>query len=192
MASKVAIANFALAGELSKDQITALTDNTKAAKLVNLMFDDVAKEVMTLGVWSSATSRQTLAQDATAPGWQYLYRYTLPTSPKFLGLLKINELRPGDYPHSIESGYLLTDETTVKIQYKSWQTDTEKWDSMLQRCVVLKLAERLCYTLTGNVQLKQTLLGEFEAALRIGLGVDGQNQGDDDLTVTDDLKDVSR
>ena len=192
MASKVAIANFALAGELSKDQITALTDNTKAAKLVNLMFDDVAKEVMTLGVWSSATSRQTLAQDATAPDWQYLYRYTLPTSPKFLGLLKINELRPGDYPHSIESGYLLTDETTVKIQYKSWQTDTEKWDSMLQRCVVLKLAERLCYTLTGNVQLKQTLLGEFEAALRIGLGVDGQNQGDDDLTVTDDLKDVRR
>jgi len=192
MASKVTIANLALAGELSKDQITALTDNTKAAKLVNLMFDDVAKEVMTLGSWSSATSRQTLAQDATAPDWQYLYRYTLPTNPKFLGLLKINELRPGDYPHSIESGYLLTDESTVKIQYKSWQTDTEKWDSMLQRCVVLKLAERLCYTLTGNIALKKTLLAEFEDALNKGLGIDGMNQGDDDLTVTDDLKDVRR
>jgi len=192
MASKVTIANLALAGELSKDQITALTDNTKAAKLVNLMFDDVAKEVMTLGSWSSATSRQTLAQDATAPDWEYLYRYPLPTDPKFLGMIKINELLPGQIPHSIESGYLLTDESTVKIQYKSWQTDTEKWDSMLQRCVVLKLAERLCYTLTGNIALKKTLLAEFEDALNKGLGIDGMNQGDDDLTVTDDLKDVRR
>ena len=192
MASKVAIANFALAGELAKDQITALTDNTKAAKLINLMFDDVAKEVMTLGQWSSATSRQTLAQDATAPDWKYLYRYPLPTDPKFLGMIKINELLPGQIPHSIESGFLLTDEATVKIHYKSWQTDTEKWDSMLQRCVVLKLAERLCYTLTGNIALKKTLLAEFEDALNKGLGIDGMNQGDDDQTYTDDLKDVRR
>jgi hypothetical protein len=192
MASKVAIANFALSGELSKDQITSLTDNTKAAKLVNLLFDDVAKEVMTLGAFSSSMYRQTLARDATVPDWGYAYRYVLPTNPKFLGIIKLNELVPGDIPHSIESGFLLTDEPSAKMLYKSWQTDTEKWDSMLQRCVVLKLAERLCYTLTGNMDLKKTLLAEFDDALDKGLGIDGQNAGDDDITVTNDLKDVRR
>jgi len=192
MASKTQIANFALAGELGKDLITSLTEDTKAARLVNLLFDDVAKEVMTLGAFSSATKRQTLAQDATAPDWGYSYRYTLPTDPKFLGLIKLNELVPGDSPHAIESGYLLTDEISVKIKYKIWQKDTEAWDSMLQRCVVLKLAERLCYTLTGNLELKKSLLVEFEDALDKALAIDGQNAGDDDLTITNDLLDVRR
>ena len=192
MASKTQIANFALAGELGKDLITSLTEDTKAARLVNLLFDDVAKEVMTLGAFSSATKRQTLAQDATAPDWGYSYRYTLPTDPKFLGLIKLNELVPGDSPHAIESGYLLTDEISVKIKYKIWQKDTEAWDSMLQRCVVLKLAERLCYTLTGNLELKKSLLAEFEDALDKALAIDGQNAGDDDLTITNDLLDVRR
>jgi hypothetical protein len=191
MASKVAIANFALAGELGKDQITAITDDTKGAKLANLLFDDTAQEVMTLGAFSSATFRQTLAQDATAPDWGFSFRYILPTSPKFLGLLKVNELRPGDFPHSIESGFLLIDEGTVKIQYKGWQTDTEKWDMMLQRAVVLRLASKMCYTLTGNLDLKKSLIAEFVESLDTGLGVDGTNSSAvDNIIYTQDLADV--
>ena len=190
MASKVAIANFALAGELGKDQITSLTDGTKAAQLVNLLFDNTAQEVMSEGAWSSATQRQTLAQDATAPDWGYDYRYTLPTTPKFLGIVKINETDIGDIPFAIEAGYLLTNESTAKIKYKIWQEDTEKWDPHLQRAVVLRLASKLCYALTGNMDLKKTLLAEYAEALDSGLAVDGTNSTDDDLTVTDDLKNV--
>jgi hypothetical protein len=191
MASKVQIGNFALSGELGKDQMTSLDDDTKAAKLVNLLFDDTAQEVMTLGAFSSATFRQTLGQDATAPDFGFSYRYTLPTDPKFLGMLKITELRAGDYPHSIESGFLLTDEAAVKIQYKGFQTDTEKWDYMLQRVFVLRLAAKLCYTLTGNLDLKKTLIAEFNEALDTGLGVDGMNSGSvDDTIVTPHLLDV--
>lgn len=187
MASKVQIANFALAGELGKDQITALTDNTKAAKLVNLMFDDVAQEVMAEGAWTSATTRQTLARDATAPDWGFLYRYPLPKNPKFLGMVKMNELQPGDIPFAIENDYLLTDETTANIKYKMWQTDTEKWDKHMQRCVVLLLASKLAYSLTGNLKLQDALYQKYQIALRSGLAVDGTNSTDDDLTITDDL-----
>jgi len=192
MASKVAIANFALAAELGVDQITSLSDDNKAARLVSLYYDDTAKEVMSMGAWSSATFRQTLAQDTTAPGWQFSYRYVLPTNPRFLGLLKLNELKPGDIPHKIESGYLLTDEASVKILYKGFQADTETYSPELQRAIVLALASRLCYALTGNVQLKTTLLAEFQFAVDAGLASDGMNSQDDDLTVTDDLKDVRR
>ena len=190
MASKVQIANFALAGELGKDQITALTDNTKAAKLVNLIFDETAMEVMSDGAWSSATERQTLAQDATAPDWGYSYRYLLPTSPKFLGIISVNETTPGDTDYAIEGGYMLTDETTVELKYKSYQDDTQSWDKQLQRAVVLRLASRLCYSLTGNLELKKTLLAEYQAALDTGLAIDGLNSNEDRLTVTDDLIEV--
>jgi len=190
MASKVAIANFALAVELGVDQITSLTDDNKAARLVNLYYDDTAQDVMTKGAWSSATFRQTLAQDATAPDWQFSYRYKLPTNPKFLGLLKINELEPGDTQHTIESGYLLTDENAIKIQYKGFQTDTEQYSPELQRAIVLALAARLCYALTGNTTLKSTLMAEAQFAIDDGLASDGMNSQDDNVTVTNDLKDV--
>lgn len=190
MASKVAIANFALTGELGKDQITSFLDGTKGSKLVNLLFDDTAEEVMAEGAWSSATSRQTLAQDSTAPDWGYSYRYQLPTNPKYLGMIKVNECKPGDTEYSIESGFLLTDESTMKIQYKMFQTDTEKWDKNLQRAIVLKLAVKMCYNLTGNLQLKQALAAEYVEALDSGLAVDGTNSNEADLLVSDDLKDV--
>lgn len=191
MASTVQVANFALSGELGKDQITSLTEDTKAARLVNLNFATTAKEVMTLGEFSSATFRQTLAQDATAPNHEYTYRYQLPTDPKFLGMLRINELRPGDYPHAIESGYLLTNQGSVKIKYKGYQSDTEKWDPMLERCVVLRLAQKLCYTLTGNLKLKEMLTQEFFTYLNIGTSVDGMNStGVDDTLITSDMLDV--
>jgi hypothetical protein len=190
MASKVAIANYALAVELGKDQISALTENTKGAKLMNLVFDDVAKEVMTLGAWSSATVRQTLAQDATAPNFGYSYRYKLPTDPLFLGLIKVNETSPGEIPHVIENGWILTDESSLDIKYKCFETDTEKWDPMLQRAIVLRLAERTCYTLTGNMDLKKTLLAEFTDALDRGMAIDGLNSEDDDELITNDLLDV--
>lgn len=191
MASKVQIANFALAIELGKDTITSLSDNTEGAKLVNLIFDDTAKEVMTMGAFSSSTFRQTLAQDATAPDWGFSYRYALPNDPKFLGMLKINELRPGDYPHAVEDGWLLTDEGSVKIQYKGWQTDTAKWDSMLERAVVLRLAAKMCYPLTGNLDLKKILTAEFFEALDTGLAIDGLNSSSvDNITYTEELKDV--
>lgn len=191
MASKVAIANFALAGELGKDQITALTDSLKSAELVNLLFDSTAQEVMTLGAFSSATFRQTLAQDATAPDWGFTYRYNLPNDPLFLGLLFVNEIRSGDYPHSIEDGYLLTDEATAKIAYKGWQVDTEKWDKMLERAFVLRLASKLAYTLTGNLKLKESLLQEFFNALNTGIAIDGLNSGNvNDQIVTAELLDV--
>jgi len=191
MASKVAIANFALVGELSKNKITALSDNTEGAKLVSLLFDDTAQEVMTVGAFSSSTFRQTLARDAMAPDWGYSYRFALPTDPKYLGLLKVNELRPGDVAHSIESGFLLTDEATVKIQYKGWQDDTEKWDPMLQRAVVLRLAHKMSYPLTGNVDLKKHLFAEYLDALDTGIAIDGMSSSNvDNIIYTEDLKDV--
>lgn len=189
MASKVAIANFAISGECGADEITALTDNTKQAKKANLLFDDTAREVMAEGEWTSATFRQTLAQDATAPTWGFNFRYTLPTDPEFLGLLEINETAPGNVIYRIESGFLLTDESSVNIKYKGYQTDTEAWDMHLQNAFVKKLAHKLCWSLTGNIVLRRELLQEYLVMLSIGQSTDGLNNSVDTLE-TPDLTEV--
>ena len=192
MASKVAIANMALVGELSQEQITSLGDDTRGAKLANLVYDSTAKEVMVENEWSVASFRQTLAQNAMAPDFGYSFKYQLPADPLFLGIIKINELRPGDVIFSIENGFLLTDETTVKIKYKGFQTNTESYDPMLERAIVLKLAHKMCYTLTGNVKLKELLFNQYQIAVENGAAIDGLNSNDDNETITSDLIDVRR
>lgn len=192
MASKVAIANMALVGELSQEQITSLLDNTRGAKLANLLYDSVAKEVMTEVEWSSASFRQTLAQDVTAPEFGFAFRYVLPNDPLFLGMIKINELRAGEITFAIEDGYLLTDDSTAKIKYKGFQTNTEAYDSMLERAIVLNLAHKMCYTLTGNMKLKEMLVNQYEFAKNNGASVDGLNSNDDNEIITSDLIDVRR
>lgn len=190
MASKVSIANFAIFVELGLDQITALTEDSKAARIVNLLFDDTAKEVMNEGAWASATFRQLLAQDATAPSWEFNFRYILPADPLFLGLLKINELIPGDTVYKVESGFLLTDANPVSLLYKGFQTDTEQYGSFLTRAITLRLASKMCYGLTGNEKLKELLLLEYRDSVDHGLAVDGTQSSGDDITITNDLKEV--
>ena len=192
MASKVAIANMALVGELSQEQITSLLDDTRGAKLANLLYDSTAKEVMVEVEWTSASFRQTLGQDATAPDFGFLFRYVLPNDPLFLGMIKINELRAGDIIFAIEDGYLLTDDSTAKIKYKGFQVDTESYDPMLERAIVLKLAHKMCYTLTGNVKLKELLFNQYQIAVENGAAIDGLNSNDDNETITSDLIDVRR
>ncbi len=85
MSSKVSICNSALS-KLGADRITALTDNTKSAKEVSAIYDDVADNIMALG-WSSTKRRTTLAQSSVAPTWGYTYRYALPTDPKCMKMV---------------------------------------------------------------------------------------------------------
>jgi len=184
MASKVEIANFALT-ELGKDSIVALTDNSS----MNLIFDDTAREVMSMGQWTSSNFRQTLAQDATAPIFGFAYRYVLPTDPQYLGMISINEDRIGDIEYRISSGYLETDENAVSIRYKGYATNAESWDQHLQRAIVLRLAQKLCFKITGDSRLKEQLRQEFNEALDNGLAVDGLD-GTTDSFVVRELGDV--
>ncbi len=180
MASKVQIANRALQ-RLAVGRITAFTENTKAAKEVNLIFDDVVQEVISEGAWTSTTIRQTLGQDATAPDWGYSYRYVLPTDPKFLGLLEINETAIGEVDYTIENGYLLSNDSSMKIKYKAYVTDAQSYDPQLVKAIVAKLAHDLSYSFTGKEGMKDRLLAEYMNALDTGLATDGLNSNDQGL-----------
>ena len=115
MASKVQIANRALT-RLGRSRITAFSDNTDSAKLIDAIYEDVAEDVMSMGQWPSVVNRATLAQVATNPNHGYDHQYQLPTDPKCLRVLTLDEAKPGDNHYSIEGDKLLTDLDTVKIR----------------------------------------------------------------------------
>ena len=111
MASVVQMCNSAL-NQLGAASITALTDNSKNARLCNERYPTVRDAVFRSHPWNCLIKRQTLAQDATAPTWGFAYQFTLPSDClRLLGLNAYNS------DHKVEGRKVLCNESSIKIVY---------------------------------------------------------------------------
>lgn len=186
MASKVQICNLALA-RLGASRITSLSDNTNEAKLCNLMYDDLAEEVMSEGAWSSTIKRASLAKTTNTPAFGFTDEFQLPTDPFCLRVLAINDLTPGDYDYRIEGDKLLANISTMKIKYIGRLTDTQSYDPMLKRAIVSRLAAELAYPITGNLQTANAMQEIYRLHIVDGLAADGTQGSTEDVFRSDSV-----
>lgn len=155
MSSKVAICNWALA-KVSAERITDLdADNTVSAKRLKTIYEEVAESVMSYGSWPSTIRRATLARLSDAPTYEFAYAFQLPTNPKCLRVLELNECRPGSIEYRIENGQLLTDETSMSIKYIAYITDSEQYDTYLKQAIVDRLVSEIAYAVTGQMSIAE-------------------------------------
>lgn len=155
MSSKVGICNWALA-KLSAERITDLdADNTVSAKRLRTIYEEVAEAVMSLGPWPSTIRRASLARLSDEPTYEFAYAFQLPTNPKCLRVLEINEWRPGAIAHRIENNQLLCDETSVDIKYIAYITDSEQYDTFLKQAIVNRLVAEIAYATTGQMTIAE-------------------------------------
>jgi hypothetical protein len=183
MASKVDICNMALS-RLSCKPIISLSDNTTEAKTLNIIYDMVAENVMALGPWTSCTKRATLAQLTDTPDWGYTYQYQLPTDPKFIKCLLLNECKKGDIDFAIEGDKLLCNETTAQIKYIALITDTESYDAYLRQAITERLICEMAYQKTGSEgnldRMEKVFAAKVDALLNMN-NTQGNNNEDRDL-----------
>jgi hypothetical protein len=188
MASKVKIANLALS-RLGVSAITSLTDNTIEAKQANLMFEEVAKEVMTEGAFSSTIRRAVLNLTANTPDFGFTYEFQLPTNPVSLRILSIDEEQTGSYEYRIEGDKLLANISTMEVEYIAYLTNSGDYDEMLKRVIVAKLAAELAYPLTGSGAVADKLYNKYLQEFADAKSVDGQN-GSNLNIISTDLTDI--
>lgn len=198
MASKVKIANLALS-RLGVSQLTALTDNTIEAKQVNLMFEEVAKEVMTEGAFSSTIRRQALTQTSNTPAFGFAYEYQLPTDPKCLRVLNVSEVVQsgsasttildrdlrGETDYRIEGDKLLANVSAIQIRYIAYLENSGEYDEQLKRVIVARLAADLAYPLTGSAGVADRMNRKYLQEFADAKSVDGQNGSAPEITSTD-------
>lgn len=188
MPSKVDICNQALA-KIRGSRITSLGDGTEEAILCNLLFDTIVDEVIAEGQWSTAVFRISLNKTINTPAFGFDFEYQLPTNPKLINVLEINESRAGDKEYAVEGDKLLSNESTAKIKFLGRVDDTEMFGPYLTRAIVTRLAHELAFPLTGSRTLSESLLQKYELDLDRGLTNDNQ-QGTSIELIADDLLDV--
>ena len=126
MPSVVDICNEAM-DLLGAATITALTENSKEARLCNRRFVTVRDSVLRTHTWNVAVTRATLAQDTDPPAFGFTYQYSLPTDPYCLRVLSFwnsnvnNDVAAYDsnVMFKIEGRKVLSNEGTCSIIYIS-------------------------------------------------------------------------
>jgi len=173
MASTVDICNSAL-NLLGASTISALTDDSKNARLCNQRYEPVRNRVFRSHAWNCLHKRVQLAQNSTAPVIEYSYAYSLPSD--CLRVLKVHNGTTDSIASSIdyklEGRNIVTDEGTIYLIYIALITDPNEYDSYLQESISHQLAADIAYAVTNNATLANNYMTRADERLREARFVD--------------------
>jgi hypothetical protein len=177
--------------------ITALTENSKEARLCNRRFETVRDAVLRAHPWNVAIARANLAKDSEAPAFGFSSQFTLPTDPYCLRVLSFwnsnvdSDVAPYDSQvmFKIEGRKVLSNEGSCKITYLARVTDTEQYDSLLSSTIAHKLAAETAYAITGSTTVSQSMQQLYELRLREARSIDAM-EGVPDKMIADDFVNI--
>ena len=198
MTSTVDIANFAL-NQIGAQNITALDENSKPARIINQRYDSVRDTVFRAHPWNCLIKRVELAQETDAPAFGYTKQYALPTDPFCLRVIEFNNgtlTYPRDNMFNnnggpvfvIEGRKLVTDEGTAKIKYIGRVTDPNEYDANLIDALAARLAFEIAYAIAGSTSLVQLASAIYEQKLSEARFVDGTEGAHDRIEASDFLE----
>lgn len=157
MAVAVDICNSALI-KLGAEPISALSDNTKQARLCNLRYDMILKAVLRSAPWGFAVKRASLTPIIETLEFGDETVFQLPAD-----CVKVWKLNDGLSKYKIEGTKLLSDDIDVaEIYYVSSAISPTTFDFVFMEAVACSLAADLAYALTQSQSLVQGLMGMSE------------------------------
>jgi len=159
MASVVQICNSAL-NQLGASSITALTEDSKNARICNERYETIRDAVYRSHPWNCLVKRVQLAQDSDTPAWGFTYQYTLPSD-----CLRVLQIRDYNSDYKIEGRKLLIDESDVYLIYLTIETDVNQLDILLRETISAGLAQDIAYAITSNLQVTKLMAEKYQAKL---------------------------
>ena len=182
MASVVDICNSAL-NLLGASTISALTDDTKNARLCNQRYEPVRNRIFRSHPWNCLIKRVQLAQDSDAPIIEFANQYTLPTD--CLRVLKIHngttDSVASALEYKIEGRKIKTNEGTVYLVYVALDTDPNNYDAYVQEAVSHQLAADIAYAVTNNATLANNYMSRADERLREARFIDATENSVDTI-----------
>lgn len=163
MPSEVDICNLALQ-RLGAKTITALTDDSTAARECNRVYAHARDSELRAHPWSFARKRAELAASATAPAFGYANQYPLPSD--FLRLLPTTL----QLDFQIESGHIMTDDAApLQVIYIYQVTNPNDFDQLFVDLLVARIARDLAEKITQSntkISTAQSLYEEMKKEAR--------------------------
>ncbi len=174
--TEVSICSNALL-KLGDDTITSLDDSTTRARRCKNFYAHVRDEVLRAHNWNFTIKRATLAQLADAPLYDFDFAYKLPSD--YLMMLGADDKT---LVYRLESGKLLSSNTSVAIRYVAGTTDTAIMDSLFVSALTARMSQELAIPTTGDKGIYDRMAAEYTAKLQEARTRDGQEDAPQVLT----------
>lgn len=178
MASQADICNLALSF-LGAGTITAITDNTTAARVLTAEYPFVRDSELRARRWRFSIKRTTLAALSTAPAsGPYNTQFQLPVD--CLAVLMAGDGWPGadlsDYRSSpstdgyvVEGNQILTNlPAPLSLRYTAQITDTGTFDACFVNAFAAMLAWKCCERITQSGDKRKLAITEYDQAIKAG------------------------
>ena len=175
MATAIQISNIAL-NNIGDGTITDFDDANARARACKLRFEDVRDAVLRSHPWNCMTRRKELSRSTDTPAFEFDFAYIVDNTD-ILRVLSLYESDQYDYPFKIEGGFLLTNATSAKIKYikrPASRDDTSDFDAQLVQAIAMSLASEIAMDLTGQAQIRDLMLGKYQAVLSEARSIDSQ------------------
>lgn len=169
--SEVQICNRALEHLGTSERITSRTDNSRNARAMNLVFDDLRDKLLRDHPWNFATKRAQLAASADAPLFTKANQFPLPSD--FLCLRPTDpEDNLNDLDWQIEASedgtpvIVTNDDAPLEIRYTYRVTDPNFMDVSFRELLAIEIAFATCREITGSNAAKEALREDRKTVLR--------------------------
>lgn len=173
--SAVDLCNSALV-RLGANTITSFADNSPEARQCAIAYDTNRRDELRRNKWNFAITRVTLAPDATAPAFDYLYQFTIPSN-----CLRVLRPATAGLDWKIEGRKILTnDSATLYLRYIADIEEVPLFDASFTSVFTISLATDMCEKLTQSTTKKRQLNEEYEDALREARRMNAFEAGPDD------------
>ena len=171
--SDVQIVNLALTG-IGAARILSLDDDQETARKCKAVYELIRYEVLASYPWKFALKKRALALLATAPLFGYTNAFQIPSD-----CLRIIATDIDPTKWSREGDTIVTDESSIMIQYIYRITDPTKFSAGFVAALSARLEAELAYPVSNNEKLAAS---KFEVYSKIKLplakSLDAQENGD--------------
>lgn len=168
MASEVDICNMGLS-RIGEDPIISLTEDSKAARNCNLIYSDVRDSVLREHPWNFAVKRVELALLLTTPEFEFDFEHQLPSD-----CIRVMKTDDDLTPFRIEGSKLLSNNSSVKIEYIARISDTTQFDTLFTDAFADRLGADLAFNLSDNNALSQFMFQRAKDKIKQARSMDGQ------------------
>ncbi len=176
MTSVVEIGNIALVN-LGENTITSLSDDVKAARLINRRYAPIRDAVLRAHPWNCAMTRAQLASSDPPPLWGPAACYPLPTD-----CLRVLRLDDPSVVWKVEGRTVVTNASApLNILYARRIADPNDFDPLLVEAIAARLAADLAHPITQSTTLVQVMWDLYRQKLIEARGVDGQEGAGDEV-----------
>lgn len=156
---------------------SAAPANLDRARLCANLYPMVKADVLRSHPWHCAIKRVQLSPDATAPAFEYTYRFLQPAD-------WLRTLGVGDgvkVPYATEGRFYLANEPVFPLVYLADIPETQ-FDSMLVAVMTLSMAVRLAYPITASNTTEDSRYRELQLLLKQARAVNAQDDPPQQIT----------